>query len=141
MKKVITFKEADKKVYEIIKEIKGQGWNAGGTLRMLLRCGTTKITEEQAKVACNYADRGNEAYTQIFEALSPRNDIKLEETAKELTLAEAMKAMNEDRQSVKIVTGSGEKLVRRFTDFEDLEDIGIADFDDLHTAKFFTVAK
>ncbi len=142
MTNTITFKQADKAVFEIIKEIKRGGWNEGGTLRTLLRVGiSTNITETQARTLCKYADKGEAQFTQIFEALKKGVTVKLEEEVKELTLAEAMKAMNVDRKTVKVVGRHGEKEVRRFTDLEDLEDIGIIDIDDLHNAKFFTVVK
>ncbi|MEC3420532.1 hypothetical protein P4159_05985 [Bacillus thuringiensis] len=142
MTKTITFKQSDKAVFEVLKEIKASGWNRGGNLRTMLRIGAIdNITREQAVLLAKYADKGQEQYQQIFEALEKEVTIKLEEVAKELTLVEAMKAMNVDRKRVKIVGRMGEQEVHRFTDFEDLEEIGIRDIDDLDKAKFFTVVR
>ncbi|PGZ29530.1 hypothetical protein COE50_22205 [Bacillus anthracis] len=142
MTKTITFKQEDKKVYEVLKEIKASGWNRSGNLRTMLRVGAIdNITREQAVLLAKHADKGEEAFRQIFESLEKDVTIKLEEEVKELTLAEAMKAMNVDRKTVKVVGRHGEKEVQRFTDFEDLGDIGIIDIDDLHNAKFFVVVQ
>ncbi|PGM50856.1 hypothetical protein [Bacillus thuringiensis] len=142
MTKTITFKQSEKAVFDVLKEIKASGWNRSGNLRTLLRIGAIdNITREQAVLLAKHADKGEEQYRQIFEALEKEVTIKLEEVVKELTLVEAMKVMNVDRKTVKIVGRAGEKEVRRYTDFEELEEIGIRDIDDLDKAKFFTVVR
>lgn len=141
MTKTITFKQADKEVFEVLKEIKNRGWGIGGTLRMVLRVGTVaRISEPQARLLCAYMAKGSEQYTQIFEALKEEVTIKLEEEVKEITLGEAMHSMNAGLATVR-VEFSGESMnVRWLTDLKELEKIGIFDIDDLHKAKFFTVA-
>ncbi|NRQ71971.1 hypothetical protein HQK17_28030 [Bacillus cereus] len=139
--KTIEFAQKDKKVYEILAEIKRQDFSLSGAMCMLLRTGVRNITSSQADTICTYAGRGQEEQANVFEALRKDVEIKLlPEPPKELTLAEAMERMNAKREPVKMVTRSGkERIIRRYTDFEDLTEYGIRDFDDLNDAKFFEV--
>ncbi|MGD2278172.1 hypothetical protein [Bacillus wiedmannii] len=144
MTKTITFKQSEKKVYEIMKEIKNSPWSRSGNLRTLLRVGTmNNITEAQAKELCKYADKGQEQYNNLFEALNQNVVIELEkEQPKELTLSEAMKRVNDDRETVRAVHCGDEKTISKYESVSDMMDeLGIRDFDDLSEVKFFTVVR
>ncbi|MGE2643572.1 hypothetical protein ACQH7H_23480, partial [Escherichia coli] len=103
MTNTIIFKETEKEVFEVLSEIKSKGFSRSGSLRMLTRVGGCKITEDQLRTICNYAERGIEQYTNIFEAIREDVNIELESVAKEFTFAEAMKELNESRVSIRIV--------------------------------------
>lgn len=139
MTKTITFKQEEKKVYEVVKEVREMGFNVRGSLRAVLRTGGNKnITEVQAKVLGDFADT-TEKLDKITHSLDRRNSIELEVKEVELTLAEAMVKMNDEGEEV-IVSHFGDKMtVSRWTDLEDLMSIGINDFDDLNDAKFFVI--
>ncbi len=139
--KTIEFAQKDKKVYEILAEIKRQDFSLSGSMCMLLRTGVRNITSSQADTLASYMGRGHEEQSNVFESLRKEVEIKLlPEPLKEFTLAEAMERMNAKREPVKMVTRSGkERVIRRYTDLENLQEYGIRDFDDLNDAKFFEV--
>ncbi|MDF9638842.1 hypothetical protein [Bacillus cereus] len=140
--KTITIKQADKAVFEVLQEIKRNGWGRGGNLRMMLQVGAQKnITREQAILLTKYMDRGLTEYRNVTEAMERENVVKLEVIENEISFADAMHRMNEKLEYVKIVGSRGEKTIRRYFDLIHLRDIGVNDFDDLQQAKYFTVTK
>ncbi|NRQ71972.1 hypothetical protein HQK17_28035 [Bacillus cereus] len=144
MTKTITFKQSEKKVYEIMKEIKNSPWSRSGNLRTLLRVGTVNnITEAQAKELCKYADKGQEQYNNLFESLDQNVKIELEkEQSKEITLSEAMERVNDKGETVRAVHCGDETTISKYESVSDMMDeLGIRDFDDLSEVKFFTVVR
>lgn len=143
MKKVIEFNQSEKKVYDILKEIKNSPWNRSGNLCTLLRVGATdNITDEQARELCKYADKGQEQYRNLFEALETNVDLKLKEESKEITFAEAMERMNDKLETVRAEHMGDTTTISKYESVSDMMDeLGIRDFDDLSEVKFFTVVK
>lgn len=143
MTKTITFKQSEKKVFDIMEEIKSSPWSRSGNLRTLLRVGTMdNITEAQAKELCKYADKGREQYNNLFEALNQDVEIALEkEQPKEITLAEALERMN-NGETIRAEHCSDETTISKYESVSEMmDDLGIRDFDDLSEVKFFTVVK
>lgn len=138
--KTIEFAQKDKKVYEILAEIKRQDFSLSGSMCMLMRTGVRNITTSQADEICSYSGRGHVEQSNVFEALRKDVEIKLIAEVKEISFTEAMRRMNENREQFKMITRVGrERIIRRYTDLEDLKEYGIRDFDDLNDAKFYEI--
>lgn len=136
MAKTIVFKQEEKAVHEVVTKLRNSGYSLRGTLRMALRTGIDKLSEREAKVLTDFIETP-EDMDKVFHALVRTNEVTIEKAEVELSLAEAMVALNERNETVTIEYFGDRKDIRWSTDLEDLQEIGIHDFDDLNDAKFF----